>query len=211
MSTMLYYTAWNKQPDMLAAIQGRHSEQAERLDMRFLSVGPQHCEVSFPACGMPRGPFAAIMTGLAYIEKSEIVYLCEDDVLYPEDHFAVPEMFSGQFAYNLNTVFLSVARRAFFERFDRKAGPFHLCLSNAFASCAVMRAVISAKLAQIDGGQFDGSFEPQTPFCHVGPTAIVDVRGTGNHTWRAPADTEWHDTEPGWPDAKALCSDYKLA
>ena len=203
---------------MRETIKARLLAQCERV----ICVGPQ--EIAPPTkrmAGAIRGKsqwhlavaeniYLRILAGLQQVAEGEIVYLAEDDMLYPDIHFRLHERVRADtFNYDFNMVHLSW--QGFCVIHNRAA----LALSMAFARQDVMRDAVIRKLDELRTRRFK-CYEPTESDGYTtdhasAEIASLDIRHGDNSTWAIPADgVKFFEDETGWEPASELVKKYHI-
>ncbi|MEI8164763.1 MAG: hypothetical protein WCG26_00225 [Chloroflexales bacterium] len=191
---ILYYSCSNKPAPFLERVFQRLLRQARETGQQLVAItGHELAAAPSQLVLHPRPDakpwedlFTRIMAGieLAKPPSREVVYLAEDDIIYPDEHWQQPCNFPGYLCHNFNVLYCS--REGFFERYANC-----LVLSQYWGHAADIYQVAQKKLAEAKALAC-GCVEP----CGVGyPNVLrmdhavpsVDIRHTGgfNHSWDA--------------------------
>ena len=231
MNVMLYYSALTRPVEMMHPIQLRLLDQARRLGFKTCSSCPKAVtgfdyNAIQPRGTMPTVIFTAILAGLDTVPADATVYLCEDDVIYHDTHFAshnasgfaYPQPTRACFNYNFNVVHIGP------HGFFRRHGQACPVLSMSWGRASIIRECCNKKLAELKvwavpplpGRPAPGfCYEPTRslgyPTNHMmGKFASLDVRHSQNNTWKVEASDKLYQTEAGWGEASELVKQYGI-
>ena len=100
---ILYYSAKGKDPELLEKVQKQLYEQKREYRIVSCTLGPMDFgdNISLDMEPGPEAYYTQILTGLKELD-TDVVFLCEDDVLYHPSHFDFDPPKSDTFYYNTN-------------------------------------------------------------------------------------------------------------
>lgn len=213
----IYYSVEQRNPAMRAAVLKRLLRQMPDV----IRIGVDR--VSDPVLRMPvdgrkdkrwywvaaENLYVRILVGLQQVHPRDVVYLCEDDCLYADEHFLMHNYLPfDTYNYDLNMIHLTLTG------YCCVSNRGSLALSHSFARADVMRDCVIRKLDEIRNGSFC-CFEPAVQLGY--PTASarcsvssLDIRETPDHTWTVGENVPRFQQEAGWPDADEVIREYKL-
>jgi hypothetical protein len=221
---ILYYTNNRKDASFTRRVYDIHREQAARVGQRFRAVvakqigaGGLEGDIVVPEESGPKfsDMYRRILRGLESVPKTEIVYLCEDDVLYPDARFKPSRKIGrGPMYYNQRLVYLCYKGFFWCQRGT-------ISLSQAHGTAQALRYNLELKQKECYYPDWDSrkinSCEP-FPFpgnqyraeilnCTV---MSVDIRGVGNSTWGVwPQSVRYFQDCWGWPKAAEVWEKVK--
>ena len=213
--TFIYYTHNAKPCDFMLGIYDRNVDMANRLGARFIAVVAEpfsDTDVVVPFDPEPKylDIYRRILTGLRLVkDEMEPVYMLEDDVLYPDEHFDM-EMRGDLLVYQMNFAFMD--RQGFF-RIPRG----NIALSQVFGTKRALMWNYTKKFDECQGRRM-ACCEPAGPEYRTATAShenmpCIDIRNGLNATWtgesaRARPDTTVHETLPGWAPWPILWDRY---
>lgn len=217
----LYYSAGMRDKTMLGRLLQRLGEQSIDIDMGLVDVNEFH--ISAPTArqqGIPNGDreryrimaeniYCRILCGLQQVRDDDIVYLCEDDVLYADQHFRMHERLDPAFwCYDLNMVYLTPGG---FVDLNNRASP---ALSMSFGEARTIRACVLRKFGELHDRSWT-AFEPYGTHGYDtrhdwAKVASIDIRENDQHTWAVGKDAKRYENETGWASASELVEQYHI-
>lgn len=220
---MLYYSGRNPDLPMMKTIRERQINQAKKHDVMSIGVTAAPVKgfdisIHQPRPGGEATLFKAIQHGLKYVSDGSMVYLCEDDVLYPDTYwqgwlnqyaFHFPDKWEDCWCYDLNVV--NLCNKGFFQHFTTRESCY---LSCSWAYIDVMKDYVARKIKdRLDPNVKQFSYEPGGKGWKVnymsGAVACVDIRHIGNTTWRHEGQPLFQN-EYGWGSASELIEKYHV-
>jgi len=208
---ILYYSCSNKPAPFLERTFARLLTQAAAAGQSLVAVTGRELAGApaqlllhkRPNLPMWQDLFERIIAGieLARPAPQEIVYLAEDDILYPDEHFhgsCIP----GHLMHNFNVLY--TCERGYFTRYAN-----YLLLSQYWGPAQLLHKAASMKRSEAKANAC-GCVEPCGPgypsvlrFDH--PTPSIDIRHSRafNHSWTAADATKdpeviFFDEHPAW-------------
>lgn len=214
---VIYYSVEQRNPAMRAAVLRRLLRQMPDV----IRVGVKR--VADPVLRMPpdgrkdkrwywvaaENLYVRILVGLQEVHNNDVVYLCEDDCIYADEHFLMHNHLPlDHYNYDLNMIHLTM------EGYCVVSNRGSLALSHSFARADVMRDCIIRKLDELRRGVFC-CFEPAVQLGYKTATArcvvsSIDIRENAEHTWKVAENVPRFQAEPGWPLADEMIRKYKL-
>lgn len=213
---ILYFTQNAKPRPFMQRIYDRHQRIAAEVgqSMRAVVAEPFRDD-DIVMDKDPEAPnyadlFQRVLLGLKGVAAREVVYLVEDDCLYPKEHFGLVPSNESTLYYNMNFAFMDS------EGFFRIALG-NIAVSQIFGTAKALRAQFKKKLAECMDARMS-SVEPAGAGYTTGTLShanhpVIDIRNGLNATWQpggagAPAITERPDTLPGWAPYEQLWTKY---
>lgn len=210
---LVYYSHLKKPRKFLERIARRDYEQAKKTHQLMLTVTPEPFSVGdeniiMPFAGGKEDLYLRIIRACEMLPPDEVVFLVEDDILYPDEHFRKREgLRPGCWYYNLNVIFMS--GRGFFEMHNRGA----IALHQAFGRASAIIDGALRKIAEIKAGTFH-CYEPAGSLGY--DTAVindsqpsVDIRnGMNSGDWTDQGGLAYYNDSPEWGEHKKLWGKY---
>jgi len=213
----IYYSVEQRNPAMRAAVLKRLLRQMPDL----IRVGVDR--VADPVLRFPKDGradkrwywvaaenlYVRILVGLQEVHPNDVVYLCEDDCIYADEHFLMHNRLPfDHYNYDLNMIHLTM------QGYCVVSNRGSLALSHSFARADVMRDAIIRKLDELRNGSFC-CFEPAVQLGYATASArcvvsSIDIRESAEHTWAIGEDVPRFQEEVGWPDASEMIKRFKL-
>lgn len=207
---------------MMRAIRERHLEQARRLGLMSIGVtaiGVQGFDINVvqPRPGGNATLFKAVKAGLKFVPDNSMVYLCEDDCLYPDNYWSrwpdqsvyqFKELWQDCWCYDLNVV--NLCWKGFFQHFPMRHTVY---LSCSWARIDIMREYVDRKITEcLDPNTKQFSYEPGGGRGYktndmFGEIACIDIRHLANTTWQYSGQPLFQ-SEYGWDNAETLIKRY---
>jgi hypothetical protein len=144
--------------------------------------------------------YTQILEGIEQAE-SDRIFLAEDDVLYPEDHFTRPPKIST-FGYNKNVWHIS--KQGYFD--NDWTGSF---LSACFGNKSALQEVITKKLKEAKSGKLIHAEPEQAECIWRTRNPILDIRHGENFTGMRNSN-QLVDYLPYWGNHLELCNKLQL-
>lgn len=206
---ILYYTHNAKPEGFQLRCYNYHKEQAARMNQPFVSVvkepiGAGDIVLPFDE-SLPKYAdiCVRILRGLEGVPDDELVFLCEDDTLYPDERYCNWTLSAEAVCYNLNICYLGPRGYAY----HMQGG---IALSQLMGTASAVRYNIELKLAEmmalemscIEPCSAAGKLYRSTTIRLNTPS--VDFRTDYNASWALPDDIATFEDLPYWGKAKTL-------
>jgi hypothetical protein len=227
---LITYTILNKPEKAMSAIRQHTRDIADKIGAEYIVVAPREVPEAHRTVVLPvrfTGDrkihfdlYSRIFMAIIDVQNDEPVFLCEDDIIYPECHFhnAIPDPHT--LYYNLEIVYMSPL--GFFENYNRGA----LALHQAFGTAQTMRNAVIQKIKETHDDRFNcwepcsrpwTAAEQSDPFfCKFfsgivrDPVPCLDIRsGMNSGDWSVESgDFEFYHELEDWGSHKYIWDKY---